>query len=378
MKTFTLMAGGTGGHLFPAQALGQELKRRGHAISLMTDRRTSRYLDVFPANRTYVIPSATPRLRNPIKAIEAGFTILRGMATARSTLKKLQPDAVIGFGGYPTFPPFLMASLMGIPGLLHEQNAVMGAANRALARFADGLALSFDDTRHADKFAIARTVTGNPVRDAVLAVADQPLPPIGEGMKLRLLVFGGSQGARFFSEVMPGAIEALPESIRSRLILTQQCREEDLERVTRAYAAAKVNVELATFFDDLPQRIAGSHLVIGRAGAGTIAELGVLGRPAILVPLPGSLDQDQSANAKVMEAAGGALVWRQDTISPQSLATELERLLPDSDRLTTMAARAATIGRADAVGALADFAEAIAEGAAAPSTPRSTEEGERS
>src|SRR5690606_21645926 len=217
--------------------------------------------------------------------------ILRGTGDAWAKLRTLSPAAVVGFGGYPCFPPFLAASLLGIPGILHEQNAVMGRANRALARLARVLAISFPETFHADRFRLEKVLTGNPVRDRVRAVADIPYPPLTDTGEVRLLVFGGSQGARFFSQMLPPAIAALDPALRARLQLVQQCRPEDLDSVAEAYRRARVNVELASFFDDLPERIAMSHLVIGRAGASTVAELGVIGRPAILVPLPGSLDQ---------------------------------------------------------------------------------------
>lgn len=355
MSTFVLMAGGTGGHLFPAQALAQELRRRDHAIHLMTDRRVGRYGGGFPADATHVVPAATPSIRNPVKFGKAGVTILGGMMTAGRILRQIRPDAVVGFGGYPCFPPFLAAALMGVPGVLHEQNAVLGRANRALARFADHIALSFPETRHVDRFRVPRTVTGNPVRDAVRSIAGTPYPDLTDESPIHLLVFGGSQGARAFSDIVPPAIAALEEPIRRRLVLTQQCREEDLDRVASIYREARINVELKAFFDDLPRRITESHLVIGRAGASTVAELAVLGRPAILVPLPGSLDQDQRANAQVMENAGGAWVADQATLSPQSLATQLHDLLSAPDPLKRAAEAAKIVGKPDAVERLADL-----------------------
>lgn len=362
MSTFALMAGGTGGHLFPAMALAQELRRRGHEIHLVTDERVTSYGADFPATATHVVPAATPSIRNPIKFLRAGFTILGGVGSAMRVLKRIEPDAVVGFGGYPCFPPFLAASLLRIPGVLHEQNAVMGRANRALARFASVLAMSFAETNHADGFKLKKVLTGNPVRDRVRAVAGTPYPALVENGSVDLLVFGGSQGAKVFSDLVPEAIALLDEPLRRRLNVVQQCREEDLERVTDAYRTARVNVELATFFSDLPERIAKSHLVIGRAGASTVAELGVLGRPAILVPLPGSLDQDQRANAMVMERAGGAWLADQATLSPQSLASQLHELLNAPDRLTAAADAARKVGVADAVERLADLVEQTAKG----------------
>ncbi len=361
MSTFVLMAGGTGGHLFPAMALAQELRRRGHDIQLMTDHRVAAYGDKFPASQTHIVPSATPSVRNPVKFLIAGAKIAWGTAVAFGKLSAVRPDAVIGFGGYPVFPPFLAAKLLGVPGLLHEQNAVMGRANRALARFANSIALSFARTLKVEAFADKTVLTGNPVRDRVIAVAGTPYPAFTADGLVRVVVTGGSQGARIFSDVMPSAIAALPDDIRQRLRLVQQCRAEDLDRVTEAYRGAKVNVELQQFFTDLPERIAAAHLVIARSGASTIAELTVLGRPAILVPLPGALDADQKNNALVMEAAGAGWIMEQATLTPQSLGTRLASLLSDPAVLPKAATAAASLGQPDAVVKLADVAERLAQ-----------------
>jgi UDP-N-acetylglucosamine--N-acetylmuramyl-(pentapeptide) pyrophosphoryl-undecaprenol N-acetylglucosamine transferase len=360
MSKIVLMAGGTGGHLFPAVALAQELVRREHDTYLITDRRVTQYGGQFPARKIFVVPSATPSIRNPFDFLKAIATILGGIAKSWPTLRKIDPDVVIGFGGYPTFPPFLAASLMGFPGILHEQNAVLGRANRALARFGDALALTFDPTRDADRFRIQRTQTGNPVRDEVIAAGETPYPKLTPKGPVRLLVFGGSQGARAFSELVPPAVAALPGDIKARLVVTQQCRPEDLDAVAEQYRAAKVNVELAPFFDDLPQRMAQSHLVIGRAGASTVSELTAIGRPSILVPLPGSLDQDQLANARVIEAGGGGWVAEQATLSPQSLGNRLAELLGDRDVLQSAADAAKKLGQPQAVSRLADLVEQVA------------------
>jgi UDP-N-acetylglucosamine--N-acetylmuramyl-(pentapeptide) pyrophosphoryl-undecaprenol N-acetylglucosamine transferase len=360
MKKFMLMAGGTGGHLFPAMALAQELIRRGHAVELMTDHRVESYGADFPASAIHIVPSATPSLTNPFKFLAGGFRILGGIAVAFGKLRKARPDCVIGFGGYPTFPPFVAASLLGIPGILHEQNAVMGRANRALGRFADILAMSFGQTKFADTLNLEKIVTGNPVRDRVRVAATTSYPALADGGPIRLVIFGGSQGAKALSDIVPAAIAELPEALRHRVQIVQQCREDDLDRVAEVYRKAKVNVELAAFFTDLPERISRSHLVIGRSGASTIAELTVLGRPAILVPLPGALDADQKNNALVMENAGAGWVAEQATLSPQSLGTRLTTLLSDPDTLIKAAAAARSLGQPRAVEKLADIAEMLA------------------
>ena len=363
MSVFVLMAGGTGGHLFPAMALAEELRRRGHTIHLMTDHRVESYGGQFPARETHIVPSATPSLRNPVKLVGAGFRILYGIAVAWKKLGRIKPDAVVGFGGYPVFPPFLAAALRGQPGLLHEQNAVMGRANRALAGSARAIATSFAETKHASTYADRITLTGNPARDRVrdVAAAAHYLPP-EEGGPLKLLVFGGSQGARAFSDLVPPAIALLPEDMRRRLQIVQQCRPEDLERVAATYRDLKVNVTLESFFADLPERMIASHLVICRSGASTVAEIGVLGAPAIFVPLPGSIDADQRANAGEFERAGAGWLIEQANISPQSLANRLQDLFKAPDQLRAAAEAAKTAGRPDAVIRLADLAESVASG----------------
>jgi len=359
MRKFVLIAGGTGGHLFPAMALAQELGRRGHMVELMTDHRVESYGSDFPASAVHIVPSATPSLRNPVKFVAGGFKILRGVAVAIKQLRASKPHCVVGFGGYPTFPPFLAANLLGIPGILHEQNAVMGRANRALGRFADLLAMSFRQTKFADTLSLEKVVTGNPVRDRVRAVATMPYPELTPNGPIRLVIFGGSQGAKALSDVVPAAIGSLPDALRQRLLIVQQCRADDLDRVAEVYRQAKVNVELAAFFTDLPERIAQSHLVIGRSGASTIAELTVLGRPAILVPLPGALDADQKNNALVMEQAGAGWLAEQATLTPQSLGNRLTSLLSDNQTLIKAAAAARSLGQPRAVEKLADLAEML-------------------
>jgi UDP-N-acetylglucosamine--N-acetylmuramyl-(pentapeptide) pyrophosphoryl-undecaprenol N-acetylglucosamine transferase len=361
MSKFMVVAGGTGGHLFPAQALANELIKRGHTVHLVTDKRANNFADDFPAEKVHVVPSATPKLRNPLQTAEACLTILQGIAKSGRIFKKEQPDAVIGFGGYPTFPPLIAASLRGIPSILHEQNAVLGRANRATARFADKIALSFPETKYADKYQNKCQLTGNPIREMVLKVADTPYPALDDEGPINLLVTGGSQGAQIFSDILPGAMMNMPDQLRNRIRLVQQCREDDLKRATSVYAESRLNVELAPFFKDLPRRIANAHLVICRAGASTIAEIAAIGRPAIYVPLPNSLDQDQLNNARNIEAVNGGWILQQDTLSPHSLATELTKILADPATLQKTAENAKKAGRASAVLKLADIAETAAQ-----------------
>jgi UDP-N-acetylglucosamine--N-acetylmuramyl-(pentapeptide) pyrophosphoryl-undecaprenol N-acetylglucosamine transferase len=360
VSVIVLMAGGTGGHLFPAMALAQELRRRGHAIHLMTDERVAGYGDDFPAEATHIVPSATPSIRNPAKLALAGARILEGTGVAFGKLGGIKADAMVGFGGYPTVPSFIAGRLRRIPGVVHDQNAVLGRANLLLARYANALALSFAETARAEPFAAKATLTGNPVRDRVRAVADTPYPAFGENEPVRVLVFGGSQGARAFAELVPPAVAQLPPDLRARLRIAQQCRPEDLDRVAEIYRQARANVELAAFFTDLPERMAQSHLVISRSGASTVAELCVIGRPAILVPLPGSIDADQRANAQVLDRSGGGWIAEQAALTPTALADRLARLLSAPGDLGKAAAVAKSLGRPDAVARLADLAEKLA------------------
>ncbi|MEL6374057.1 MAG: undecaprenyldiphospho-muramoylpentapeptide beta-N-acetylglucosaminyltransferase [Pseudomonadota bacterium] len=366
-RTIMLSAGGTGGHLFPAYALAEELTRRDCAVDLITDMRGDRYAKSFPGRTIHKVAAATLGSRSVKAFAQTGFTLSKGIAMAHRILGQVKPQAVIGFGGYPTFPPLVAARLRGIPTALHEQNAILGKANRMLAKRVDAIATSFEQTRLGDADTEATRAkihfTGNPVRDVVRAwsakQAYEPPAPIGQ---LNLLVFGGSQGARYFSDVMPVALAALSETVRQRFFVVQQCREEDLERVRAAYAAAGIEAHLAAFFDDLPEAMAKAHLIIARAGASTLAELTVMGRPAILVPLPHALDNDQLLNATELAEAGAGWCIQQDTLSDEQLGREIERLLSAPSILATAAAKAREMGPHDAVARLADLVERLANG----------------
>lgn len=355
-----LAAGGTGGHLFPALALAEELVRRGIPVDLVTDMRGDRYGADFPARSVFRVRSATPAVGSPLKAVAAAVTLLRGIGEAFWLLGKVRPAAVVGFGGYPSFPPLVAARLRGVPAVLHEQNAVLGRANRVLARMVARIATSFREVRLLEGAAATKVrLTGNPVRSAVLACAGLPYQAPLPGQPLAILVFGGSQGARVFADVVPAALGRLKPDRRRLLKVVQQCRPEDLERVRAAYLEAGIDAELATFFSDLPQRMAAAHLVVSRSGASTVAELAVIGRPAILVPLPHALDNDQLRNATTLERTGGAWCIPQAKFTPERLAREIERLASDPDRLTRAAAAVREEGRPDAVIRLADVVEEL-------------------
>ncbi|MBM3528879.1 MAG: undecaprenyldiphospho-muramoylpentapeptide beta-N-acetylglucosaminyltransferase [Alphaproteobacteria bacterium] len=349
-------AGGTGGHLFPAESLAAALKARGVAVGLATDTRAAKHATAFPPEAIHVIPSATAQGRNPLSLARAGSTLAFGLAKAWWTLPSVRPAVVVGFGGYPTVPPLLAAVWRGIPTVIHEQNAVMGRANRMLAPRVRAIATGFPGILNSQPVLAAKaTHTGNPVRPAVLAAAGVPYPALDASGPLHLLVFGGSQGARVMADIVPPAVERLEPRLQMRLRVTQQTREEDLERVRAAYAKIQVSADVAPFFTDLPARMAASHLVVSRSGASTVAELSVIGRPGILVPLPHALDQDQRANAGVLMQAGGAIRLDQSEFTPDRLASEIAALAADAGRLPAMAAAAKTIGIPDAAERLADL-----------------------
>lgn len=360
-RTILLAAGGTGGHLFPAEALAHELKARGWAVHLATDTRAGRFAGDFPADQVHPISSSTIGSRNPIAVLRAFWTIWRGVRQASSVIASIKPAAVIGFGGYPTLPPLYAATRRSVPSMVHEQNAVMGRANRALARNVKAIAGGFlPDTSGA--YAAKTVVTGNPVRPAVLDAARTPYAAPSAGEPFRLLVFGGSQGASFFSEAIPPAIAKLPEADRKRLKVTQQARREDEAAVREAYAKLCIEAEVAPFFNDMAARLAAAHLVISRSGASTVSEIAVIGRPALLVPYPHALDHDQAANAATLAAAGGAEIHPQANLSPKKLAELIGGLINTPDRLIKMAEAAKSVGKPEATRLLADLAEAIASG----------------
>ena len=363
-KSIMLTAGGTGGHLFPAFSLAQELARRGYEIDLITDMRGDRYGSDFPAREIYQVPAATISSKNPLSIAKTVMKLGRGTVMARKILKRIKPACIVGFGGYPTFPPIFAAKSLGIPAILHEQNAVMGRANRMLAGKSNAIALSFEQTIHVEgDLAKKARHTGNPVRDVVIEAAKMPYPDLTSEGPLNLLVFGGSQGARYFSDLVPPAILALPDELRSRLCIVQQCREEDLQRVDEAYRNAGIRYEISEFFSNLPEIIGQSHLVLARSGASSVTELSVIGRPSILVPLPHALDNDQLRNAAFLQDAGGALCIEQKDLDPERLANEIFKLAHDPSMLQNAAIAAKGVGKPDAVQRLGDLVEEVAAGA---------------
>jgi UDP-N-acetylglucosamine--N-acetylmuramyl-(pentapeptide) pyrophosphoryl-undecaprenol N-acetylglucosamine transferase len=356
-----IAAGGTGGHFFPAEALASELAMRGRRIALMTDARSAGMASTaFEQRERFVLAGSGVFGRGRLRALQALGQLAGGALQARQILARLDASVVIGFGGYPCVAPVVGARLLRRRPyvLLHDQNAVLGRANRLMSRLADGLALTHAATTHVPP-GVTIVVTGNPVREAITAIAGSPYPAMDDA--LNLLVLGGSQGARVFSDVVPTALLALPSALRARLRVSQQCRPEDLDRVRAAYAASGIAVTLAAFFTDIPARLAAAHLVIARAGASTVSELAVVGRPALLVPLPGAIDDDQTANARALADAGGAWLMPQPGFTPAALAERLTALFGEPAALPAAAARAAACGNPTAAAALADLVEQFAD-----------------
>jgi UDP-N-acetylglucosamine--N-acetylmuramyl-(pentapeptide) pyrophosphoryl-undecaprenol N-acetylglucosamine transferase len=356
-----LAAGGTGGHLFPAEALGAELMKRGYRVRLVTDSRAVRYSGLFSKEMTDVVPSETVRGRTPWALARTGITLAAGGTKALALLMRLKPAAVVGFGGYPTLPPLLAAKLLRIPNVIHEANAVMGRANRLLSRAVSAIATSLPGVLDREPSLTGKaTVTGTPMRPAILVAASVPFEAPASSATFRLMVIGGSQGARVMADIVAPAIERLEPALCRRLSIVQQVREEDIARVRAVYHRLKINAELASFFGDLAMRLAAGHLVIARAGAGTVAELAAIGRPSILVPLPGAIDQDQFANAGVLSSRGGALRIVQTDFTPDRLAAEISALAAEPARLTAMASAARSVGKLDAAERLADLVVKVA------------------
>ncbi|HYE51674.1 MAG TPA: undecaprenyldiphospho-muramoylpentapeptide beta-N-acetylglucosaminyltransferase [Azospirillaceae bacterium] len=353
-----LAAGGTGGHLFPAEALAAELLARGHAVALVTDPRGKAFGDSLPDVAVHRIRSATlggglvGKLRT---VVELGL----GTLQARRLLKELKPAAVVGFGGYPSVPTVFAAQRLGVPVVLHEQNAVLGRANRMLAGRAALIATSFPQVTHLPA-GVATVRTGNPVRPGVLDMAGRPYPVPYHGGSLHILVTGGSQGASVFSTILPAAVARLPEELRMRLRIAQQARPETMEAAREGYAGLGVEVELAPFFRDMPARLAACHLAVCRSGASTVAELTVAGRPAILVPYPHAMDDHQTANARSVEAAGGAWVMAQEQFTAEALAARLTDIMKSPEALADAAAKARAWAVTDAASRLADAVERVA------------------
>ena len=356
-RRYVLAAGGTGGHLIPAFALATELERRGHHVALITDRRGAE----IPGKPSFLPAHVLPAGRfgkNPLRWPGGLRAVLEGRKMALRLFDSFEPSAVVGFGGYPALPALLAATSAGIPSIVHEQNAVLGRVNRLLAGRVQAIATAYPEIarlkpKHADKVHLV----GNPVRAEVLSLRDEEFPPLAEDGLLKVLVTGGSQGARVLSEIVPDGLAMLPPALRQRLQVTQQCRPEDIDAVRERYSSHDIPAELGTYFENMAARLGDAHLFIGRAGASTIAELTAVGRPAILVPLPIATDDHQAANTREVAKAGGARMIRQEKFAPKELAKQIQVLAQHPQALANAAHAAWNCGRPDAVKDLADLVE---------------------
>ncbi len=359
-----LAAGGTGGHMVPAHALAAELKTRGHGVALVTDERGARIPGLFDGIPIHILPAG--RLGGgPLGFIRAGLSIIAGRGQAKRVFRAFPPQVVVGFGGYPAIPALLAASARNIPTIIHEQNAVLGRANRFLAGEAAAIATAYAEVERLKPAHGAKAVlVGNPVREAVARLGEAPLPPFDELAPLKILITGGSQGARVLGAVVPAGLGKLEPSLRRRLQIVQQCRLDDIDAVRARYAELGIPAELSTYIADMPAKLADCHLVIARAGASTIAELTAAGRPAILIPLPSATDDHQTVNAREMAKAGGARMIAQPEFTADALAAQIAALAGDPEALANAASRALSIGKPHATSDLADLVERIAGGLA--------------
>ena len=358
-----LATGGTGGHVFPAQALAEELKKRGNRLALITDRRGDAYSGPLGELDAHTISAAGVSGKGLIARGMAAFQLLIGYFQARALLLQMKPSVVVGFGGYPSVPTMMAASHLGIRTAIHEQNAVLGRANRLMASRVDRIALSFDETdglRPKDQAKALRT--GNPVRPEIAALSGRPFTPPGPEGRLNLLVVGGSQGAQILGEAVPAALTGLSQELRNRLSVDQQTRAEQLDAVKVAYQSAGIRADVRSFFDDMPERLARAHLIIGRAGASTMAEVATVGLPAILIPYAYAIDDHQAANAARLSDAGGGWAIPQMDVTPADLGRRLEQLLANPSVLSAAAQASARTGIPDATVRLANLVESLATG----------------
>ncbi|MDR7061867.1 MULTISPECIES: undecaprenyldiphospho-muramoylpentapeptide beta-N-acetylglucosaminyltransferase [unclassified Sphingopyxis] len=358
-RHFLLAAGGTGGHMLPAYALAGELISRGHRVALVSDDRGLKIPGAPAEMETHVLPAGRVS-GGPVGWLKAAFAIRKGRRMAIELIREFDPAVVVGFGGYPSLPSLLAAGAMRRPRVLHEQNAVLGRVNRMMAPRVDAVAVAYHNIqRYPEGHELKKHITGNPVRDEIIAIREEGYPPLPEDGIVRLLVVGGSLGATVLSEVVPAAIAMLPPALLSRLQVVQQCREADLETVRAKYAELGVAAECAPYIADFPERLRWAHMVIARAGASTVAELACAGRPAIFVPYPHAMDDHQTYNVVDLVEAGGAIAFQQPDFTPAEVAKHIQRMALEPGALEAAAERAASCGLPDATRDLADLVESL-------------------
>ncbi|MFP6711551.1 MAG: undecaprenyldiphospho-muramoylpentapeptide beta-N-acetylglucosaminyltransferase [Rhodospirillales bacterium] len=351
-----LAAGGTGGHVFPAEALAAELGTRGYRLALITDRRGGNLSGRLAELETHRVRAGGIVGKGFFARIFSAFEILIGTFQAWFLLRRMKPAVVVGFGGYASVPTMLAAAYSGTKAAIHEQNAVLGRANRLLASRVEKIATSFEKVSSIPEPALSNViVTGMPVRPAVATVRDREYPNLSDDGTINLAVFGGSQGAHIFSEVVPAAMKRLSDKTRARIKITQQSRPEDIDQARSAYQALGIDAAISNFFDDVPEHIADAHLVICRSGASTIAELTTIGRPAIMVPYRHAVDDHQSKNAHAVDEVGGGWLIPEDAFSEDVLADRIESLFAMPRMLENAASAAKSAGKPDAAARLADM-----------------------
>lgn len=361
-KNIVISAGGTGGHMFPAEALALDLINRGYHVTLITDKRGAKYKDFANGIPVHVIQAAGLH-SGVISKVKTVLSLGIGYLQAAKLLKKIKPNVVVGFGGYPAFPAVYAATKKKIPTIIHEQNAILGRANAFLAPKVDRIAIAWPQIDGIENADIMRSVvTGNPVRPDISALYAKPYPNLEQDGLLKILVMGGSMGARIFSQVLPEMVAMLPAAQQSRLLIVQQCRKEDIEDVQKAYVESNIQFELKTFFDDVPSQLEKCHLFIGRSGASTVSEVATAGRPAIFVPYPHHADQQQKRNANAVFDAGGAWVMTEEGFTANALLARIETFLQNPEALFNAAENARSCGKPDAARKLGNLVTALASG----------------
>jgi UDP-N-acetylglucosamine--N-acetylmuramyl-(pentapeptide) pyrophosphoryl-undecaprenol N-acetylglucosamine transferase len=364
MKTIFLATGGTGGHIFPAKALGEELKKRGFNSVIISDERFLKYVDNNSANEIeYKILPVKQAIGGIVGKLKSGVSLVKSYFIARKLINKYKPVAAVGFGGYPSFPTMFAASQMGVKTIIHEQNSLLGKANEVLIKQIDALATSFPEVVGvAEKYKSKVTYVGNPVRSPIKAVRQIDAPEFSDAATLHILVTGGSQGAGVFSKIVPEAIKLLPEIYQKRIRIDQQSRAESIIYVQKTYFDLNISAEVATFFSDMPTRLSSTHLLIARSGASTLAEAAVAGRATIMVPLPNSKGNHQFINAKSFEASGGGILMEEKDFTPEALSKTLINFFEHPEKLNIMAKSAKLFGEPDADLRLADLVQDVLKG----------------
>ncbi len=352
-----LAAGGTGGHMFPAQSLAEILKSEGWEIALMTDARGLKHAGKIPADQRIEVSAATISPRRPIAALKGMIKLRKGVNTAKAFIRDWQPDIVVGFGGYPAFPAVSAALSLDVPVILHEQNTVLGRVNRVFAKRANWMLSGFDDLHRLPKGSNWQAI-GNPLRAAVQAASTRAYQPPGE--TINLLVLGGSLGARILGDTVPKALAGLPEDLRKRLRVVQQTRDESMQTAKETYEKAGINAELAPFFNDIETRLSEAHYVIARAGASSVSEIAAFGLPSLFVPLAIAMDDHQSYNAMTLKNLGGADILPESNFTKAELIPILTERLNDASWLKSASAAARSAAKPDAANTLADLVKKTA------------------